>query len=237
MNENLVYILSIICLTSCYKTNVTEKESKLQGISTDSSMPQNTIVEVSSPREPIADNFNCGERTIALDSNFLDMKYLSKYFSLTLFTHFDRIDTFLTNSSKLYSLKLPTKKIKPIFETDSISLGDCLYIIGEFKSPHLTVQYLVFSDYSESEYRNTIRVFSINQKGAILDIEDFAEFSGDGGDSYNTSIKQISPTIFEYTVTETHLADNENMDTISTNSKKGLIELEKNGMIIRTQAK
>jgi hypothetical protein len=179
------------------------------------------------------DNFNCGEKTKKLNNFYLDMNELSKYFFIASINSLDHIDTILTNTSRLINVKFPTNKIRPLHSKDSVTLGDCVYIIGEYKSIHKLIKYLVFLDYSESEYRQTIRMFSINEKGEILDIEDFAEVSGDGGDSYNTTVRQINSSKIEYIFKEIHLADNENMDTISKSSKNGFIELKENGQFIR----
>lgn len=233
--KKILYIIWTASLTSCYNNNVTEKDSKTSITISDIEKHQTNTFATNNDTVISHDNLNCGENTKELNSFNLDIDELSKYFYIASINSLDHIDTILTSTPRLTNVKFPAYKVRPTYSKDSLTLGDCVYIIGEYKSIHKLIRYLVFLDYSESEYRETIRMFSINEKGEILDIEDLAEISGDGGDSYNTTVRQINPLKIEFIFKEIHLADNEKMDTISISTKKGIIELKGDGQFIRKQ--
>lgn len=196
-----LYILFFALLISCeYKSNKNESDNNDTISNTKTSEYSNTV-----ERKRLLEDehpFTKNPVVIKLASKIY-VDSLKPYFMFKDIKKLDKICEMLTNeeSDSLCTVIFPSRDFKVKFKKDTVHLSHYQFLIGNLKTSENQVNILVFMNYVE-DWGRELFIASISKENEILDIEFLCSNQGDGGDFYDTEIKDKGN--FNYTLITKH---------------------------------
>ena len=170
------------------------------------------------------------QNPIYLSNNKIHIDSLSPFYK---YKNIERLDLLCEklknwNTDSLKKIVFPGKKIKFKHKADTISLGDYQFLVGGAKIKNSGMDYIILLDYCV-EWGHEVLLVSVDKNHCITDIQGLGLNYGDGGESYERKIYYKDFNTYTFTEREENWVSSETDDTLTYNTKNGVIVINSNG--------